>query len=113
MTVRIDAAAPVHAPSAGRDARPAERAGRRPDGRAADAATPRHLAGADPLRAVAALAVIVVHTAHWAYQDQGADRALWPSVILLARFCVPAFVLLTGLVLAWRYGDQRLGCAFL
>jgi surface polysaccharide O-acyltransferase-like enzyme len=71
------------------------------------------LEGADALRALAALAVIVVHTTHWALQDQGADAAVWYSVTLLARFCVPAFVLLTGLVLAYRYGEQPLGRDFL
>jgi len=76
-------------------------------------ARPQHLDGADALRALAAVAVIVVHTTHWALQDEGADAAVWPSVTLVARFCVPAFVLLTGLVLAYRYGEQPLGRDFL
>src|SRR5579864_814102 len=74
---------------------------------------PDRLDGADALRALAALAVIVVHTTHWALQDEGADAAVWSSVTLVARFCVPAFVLLTGLVLAYRYGEQSLGRDFL
>jgi surface polysaccharide O-acyltransferase-like enzyme len=65
------------------------------------------------LRAVAAIAVIVVHASYWPLQNSGADRAVWQSVTLLARFCVPAFVLLTGLVLGFRYTGRRLGGAFL
>jgi surface polysaccharide O-acyltransferase-like enzyme len=109
MTVTIDARAPSAPPAPGRDtpstsgpetAGPGER-------------PPTHLVGADALRAAAALAVIVVHTSHWALQDRGADRTVWYGVTLLARFCVPAFVVLTGLVLAYRYGEHRLGRAFL
>lgn len=74
---------------------------------------PARIAGADALRALAAIGVIVVHTSAWALQNRGADRAVWSGVTLLARFCVPSFVLLTGMVLAWRYGEQRLGGAFL
>jgi surface polysaccharide O-acyltransferase-like enzyme len=62
---------------------------------------------------VAALAVICVHTTHWALQDTGADSAVWYATTLLVRFCVPAFVLLSGLVLAYRYGERRLGGPFL
>ena len=108
MTVTITAKAPSAAPAPGRVSQPSTpEAGRphdQPSGR---------LAGADALRAVAALGVIVVHTTHWAMQDTGADRAVWYSTTLLARFCVAAFVVLTGLVLAHRYGGQRLGGAFL
>jgi probable poly-beta-1,6-N-acetyl-D-glucosamine export protein len=74
---------------------------------------PRRLPGADALRALAAVAVIVIHASYWPLQDRGADDAVWGSVTLLARFAVPAFVVLTGLVLGFRYGDQRLGGAFL
>jgi probable poly-beta-1,6-N-acetyl-D-glucosamine export protein len=76
-------------------------------------AAPRRLLGADALRAVAAVAVIVIHASYWPLQNRGADDAVWGSVTLLARFAVPAFVMLTGLVLGFRYGDQRLGGAFL
>ena len=74
---------------------------------------PPRLAGADALRAGAALAVVAVHAAPWMWQATGPDKATWHSVTLLVRFSVPAFVLLTGLVLAYRYGDERLGAAFL
>lgn len=77
------------------------------------ASRPSRLEGADALRALAALAVIVVHTTHWPQQSHGADAAVWYSVTLVARFCVPAFVLLTGLVLAYRYGEEKLGREFL
>jgi surface polysaccharide O-acyltransferase-like enzyme len=110
MPVTLDARAPSSAPAPSRDTQSAfhPEGGDRPAGRPAT-----HHVGADALRAVAALAVIVVHTSHWALQDTGADRTVWYGVTLLARFCVPAFVLLTGLVLAYRYGDQRLDGAFL
>jgi surface polysaccharide O-acyltransferase-like enzyme len=65
------------------------------------------------LRAGAAVAVIVIHASYWPLQNRGADRAVWGSVTLLARFAVPAFVLLAGLVLGFRYGGERLGAAFL
>lgn len=64
------------------------------------------LPGADALRAVALLAVVAVHTAAWgpAVPFQTIDR--------LARFCVPAFVLLTGTVLAYSYTGRPLGAGF-
>ena len=74
---------------------------------------PPHLAGADALRAVAAVAVVVIHASYWPLQNRGADHAVWGSVTLLARFAVPAFVVLTGLVLGFRHGSQKLGGAFL
>lgn len=84
----------------------------RPDGRPTPTASPR-LPGADVLRAAAAVAVIVIHASYWPLQDRGADDAVWGSITLLARFAVPAFVILTGLVLGFRYGDEKLGRAFL
>src|SRR5689334_22735727 len=110
MPVTIEAKAPPGAPAPDRDTTSAQAPGSpRPGGRLA---TTRHV-GADALRALAALAVIVVHTSHWALQDTGADRTVWYRVTLLARFCVPAFVLLGGLVLAYRYGERKLDGAFL
>lgn len=81
-------------------ARAGARAARSPDqGRS-------RLPGADALRAVALLAVVAVHTAAWgpAVPFQTIDR--------IARFCVPAFVLLTGTVLAYAYTGKRLGMGF-
>src|SRR5437879_1015803 len=77
------------------------------------ATAPRRLPGADALRALAAVAVVVIHASHWPLQDHGADDAVYGSITLLARFAVPAFVMLAGLVLGFRYGSERLGGAFL
>ena len=63
---------------------------------------PLHLDGADALRALATLAVVVVHTCHWPFQDTGADQRLWSWVDLGSRFCVPAFVVLSGLLVGLR-----------
>jgi surface polysaccharide O-acyltransferase-like enzyme len=57
--------------------------------------------------------VVVIHASYWPMQNHAADRAVYGSITLLARFAVPAFVVLTGLLLAFRYDDQRLGGAFL
>jgi len=107
MAVTIAPKAPPRSPGSDRAGQPVPAAGQR------SRSLPPRLAGADALRALAALAVVVVHTSHWALQDEGAYRAVWHSVTLVARFCVPAFVVLTGLVLAYRYGEQRLGRDFL
>jgi len=109
MSVTIDAKAPSAASAPDRDRQSAPA----PGGAARLDRPPSRHAGADALRAVAAVAVICVHTTHWALQDTGADRAVWYGTTLLVRFCVPAFVLLSGLVLAYRYGAERLGGAFL
>lgn len=73
--------------------------------RFADAGRSR-LPGADALRAFALLAVVAVHTAAWGpvVPFQTIDR--------IARFCVPAFVLLTGTVLAYRYTGRPLDSGF-
>ena len=80
----------------------------RAGGRATRFADPgrSRLPGADALRAAALLAVVAVHTAAWgpAVPFQAIDR--------IARFCVPAFVLLTGTVLAYRYTGRPLGAGF-
>ena len=55
---------------------------------------------------MALIAVLAVHTAAWgpAVPFQSIDR--------IARFSVPAFVLLTGTVLAYRYTGRSLGGGF-
>ena len=78
--------------------KPAEEVG------AARAPAPLHLDGADALRALATLAVVVVHTCHWPLQNSGADLRVWSWVDLGSRFCVPAFVVLSGLLLGLRGG---------
>jgi surface polysaccharide O-acyltransferase-like enzyme len=73
---------------------------------AAPSAAPLRLEGADALRALATIAVVVVHTCHWPLQDGGADLSTWSSVDLGSRFCVPAFVVLSGLLLGLRDGPR-------
>ena len=70
---------------------------------------PLHLEGADALRALATVAVVVVHTSAWPLQDAGADRLVWSWVDLASRFCVPAFVVLSGLLIGLRGGGGRRG----
>jgi surface polysaccharide O-acyltransferase-like enzyme len=74
--------------------------------RVAAAPAPLRLEGADALRALATIAVVVVHTSHWPLQDAGADLSTWSSVDLGSRFCVPAFVVLSGLLLGLRDGAR-------
>jgi surface polysaccharide O-acyltransferase-like enzyme len=64
------------------------------------------LPGADALRAGALLAVVAVHTAAWG------PFVPFHAIDRIARFCVPAFVLLTGTVLAYRYTGRPLGAGF-
>lgn len=55
---------------------------------------------------VAIILVVVIHADHWALQQSGADRAFWSAVDALARVSVPLFVVLTGLLLAYRRQDR-------
>ena len=59
----------------------------------------RRLLSADALRALATLWVVVIHTVAWVSGD------LYIGVDRIARWSVPAFVLLTGVLLSYRYGD--------
>jgi hypothetical protein len=77
------------------------------------AAAPLRLEGADALRALATIAVVVVHTCHWPLQDSGADLRAWSRVDLGSRFCVPAFVVLSGLLLGLRDGTRDQPGSFL
>jgi len=61
------------------------------------AATTTRLEAADALRALATVLVVVIHTTHWP----------WPAVVfneldLLSRLAVPAFMMLTGVLLSYR-----------
>jgi surface polysaccharide O-acyltransferase-like enzyme len=80
---------------------------------AGGAAARLRLDGADALRALAAVAVVVVHTCHWPLQNAGADLRTWAWVDLASRFCVPAFVVLSGLLLGLRDGARERPGAFL
>jgi len=64
------------------------------------------LTGADSLRAVATVAVVVIHTSAWG------PTSTYTNTALLARFSVPAFMVLTGLLLAYRYTGRPLGTDF-
>ena len=55
---------------------------------------------------MALLAVVAVHTAAWG------PAVPFQTIDKMARFCVPAFVLLTGTVLAYRYTGKQLGARF-
>ncbi|TMC50483.1 MAG: acyltransferase [Chloroflexi bacterium] len=59
------------------------------------------------------LAVIVVHVSAWPRADGGADEQVWDSLSLLARFCVPAFVVLSGLLVGYRPGGDAPGLTWL
>ena len=54
------------------------------------------------LRGVATILVVVIHTTHWP-----ASAPLFIDLDLLARLAVPAFMLLTGVLLSYRYGSTR------
>ena len=58
----------------------------------------RRLLSADAFRALATVWVIVIHTVHWVSGD------IYYGTDLVARWAVPAFVVLTGVLLAYRYG---------
>lgn len=67
---------------------------------------PLRLEGADALRAVATIAVVIVHTCHWPLQSSGVEMRFWSWVDLGSRFSVPAFVVLSGLLLGLRDGAR-------
>jgi surface polysaccharide O-acyltransferase-like enzyme len=77
----------------------------RPTRSAADRLRPAfHLPGAGGLRAAATLAVIVIHAGLWPSDTGRTAGPLYHDVELLARFAVPAFVLLSGLLVAYHHG---------
>jgi surface polysaccharide O-acyltransferase-like enzyme len=62
----------------------------------------------DYLRAFAFLAVVLQHSiGHYAYgpETAAADGVLMGALLLLAKFAVPAFIFITGLVLFYNYRD--------
>ena len=88
-------AAPAAAPSTRR-----RRAGRLPE--------------LDLLRAGALVAVVFIHAASWIPgQDAPAQAGPYAAAILLARFCVPAFILASGFALHRAYGRPDDARAFL
>jgi surface polysaccharide O-acyltransferase-like enzyme len=63
---------------------------------------PSRLRAADALRALATVLVIVIHTSHW---PPGAP--LYNDLDLLSRLAVPAFMMLTGVLLSYQYRGRR------
>jgi surface polysaccharide O-acyltransferase-like enzyme len=62
---------------------------------------PRRLEAADALRALATVFVVVIHTSHWP-----TAAVLYNDLDLLSRFAVPAFMLLTGVLLSYQHGGE-------
>ena len=59
----------------------------------------------DLLRAVSLIAVAFIHTSAWfVAADVPATSGALPAAALVARFCVPAFILCSGLALYRAYG---------
>ena len=75
-------------------------------GAVAASAQPR-LAGSDAVRAIAMIGVICIHASAWG------PAAPYASVDRITRFSVPAFMVLTGLLLAYQYSNRPLGMAFM
>jgi surface polysaccharide O-acyltransferase-like enzyme len=63
---------------------------------------PARLEAADALRALATVLVIVIHTSHW---PPGA--VIFDDLDVISRLAVPAFMLLTGVLLNYQYGRER------
>jgi surface polysaccharide O-acyltransferase-like enzyme len=59
------------------------------------------------------LAVIVVHVSAWPRPGSGGEGQFWDRLALSARFCVPAFVLLSGLLIGYRPSGDAPGQAWL
>lgn len=64
------------------------------------------LIGSDVLRALATVGVILIHASAWG------PSAPYASVNLVARFSVPVFAVLTGLLLGYQYRDRARGLDF-
>ncbi|HEY7926327.1 MAG TPA: acyltransferase [Candidatus Dormibacteraeota bacterium] len=64
---------------------------------------PARLQSAVALRALATVFVVVIHTTHWP-----PSASLFDGLDTLSRFAVPAFMLLTGVLLSYQYGGRRL-----
>lgn len=64
---------------------------------------PARLQSAVVLRALATVFVVVIHTTHWPPQ-----ASLFDNLDTLSRFAVPAFMVLTGVLLSYQYGGSRL-----
>ncbi|MGH7922407.1 MAG: acyltransferase [Candidatus Dormibacteraceae bacterium] len=61
--------------------------------------------GLDAVRVLALVLVVAIHCDHWPNQTSGVNHTLWTSVDLVARVCVPIFMVLSGFLLT--YNRQR------
>ncbi|GFN33694.1 hypothetical protein PCURB6_39540 [Paenibacillus curdlanolyticus] len=63
------------------------------------------------LRGIAMLGVLTVHSTSSAVValNESSWFGLYNTFNVLAQFCVPAFIFLTGFVLMYNYSDQKLG----
>lgn len=64
-------------------------------------ARPSQLVSADVFRAAATVLVVVIHTSYWPPR-----AAVFDTLGLLSRLAVPAFMVLTGVLLSYRYGGR-------
>jgi surface polysaccharide O-acyltransferase-like enzyme len=71
-------------------------------------ARPSRLHAADALRALATVLVIVIHTSHWP-----PSAVVFDDLDLLSRLAVPAFMMLTGVLLSYQYSERPDPRAFL
>ena len=67
---------------------------------------PARLESAVVLRTLATVLVIVVHTTHWPKAS-----VVYDDLDALSRLAVPAFMVLTGVLLSYRQGDDTLDAA--
>lgn len=73
---------------------------------AASAATRPRLVASDALRVVAAVGVVLIHSSAWG------PASPYSGVNLITRYSVPAFMVLTGILLGYQYTGRALGMPF-
>lgn len=59
------------------------------------------------IRAVSVICVIGIHAVHWPLQNSNIDHSFWSTIDELLRFSVPAFVVLTGILLVYTRQNER------
>jgi len=65
------------------------------------------LAASDALRVVAAVGVVLIHSSAWG------PASTFGGVNSITRFSVPAFMVLTGILLGYQYSGRDLGLQFM
>jgi peptidoglycan/LPS O-acetylase OafA/YrhL len=73
---------------------------------AASAAARPRLVASDALRVVAAIGVVLIHSSAWG------PASPYSGVNLITRYSVPAFMVLTGILLGYQYTGRALGLRF-